>query len=90
MDERIIVYVYGADPVSQSGVCTQLRGRTEVALVDGDDPSVAHVAVVAVDEVDAHPRSRHRERDRERGFGHAVHAERRLAVEPVRRARVAE
>jgi DNA-binding NarL/FixJ family response regulator len=52
MDERIIVYVFGADPVSQSGVCTQLRGRTEVALVDGDDPSMAHVAVVAVDEVD--------------------------------------
>jgi DNA-binding NarL/FixJ family response regulator len=53
MDQRIAVFVYGADPVSQSGVCTQLRGRAEVALVDGEDPGAAHVAMVAVDEVDA-------------------------------------
>jgi DNA-binding NarL/FixJ family response regulator len=38
--------------VSQSGVCTQLRGRAEVFLIDGEDPARAQVAIVAVDEVD--------------------------------------
>jgi DNA-binding NarL/FixJ family response regulator len=52
MDERIAVYVFGADPVSQSGISTQLRGRIEVTVVEGDDPTAAQVAVVAVDEVD--------------------------------------
>ena len=45
---------------------------------------------VPVDNINGHSRARFRERDRQRCFGHAVHAERRLLAQAVRGARLAE
>ncbi len=51
MAERIAVYVYAHDPISQAGLASQLRARPEIQVVDGDiDEAV--VALVVVDEVD--------------------------------------
>ena len=52
MTERISVYVYAHDPISQAGLASQLRARPEIQVVD-DDVDLATVAVVVVDEVDA-------------------------------------
>lgn len=53
MTDRIGVYVYGDDPISQAGVATQLRGRPETFVIEGggsiDD---AAVAIVVADEMD--------------------------------------
>ena len=49
--ERIRVYVYAHDPISQAGLASQLRARPEIQVVD-DDVDRAQVAVVVVDEVD--------------------------------------
>ena len=51
MAERISVYVYAHDPISQAGLATQLRARPEILIVENDIDSAA-VAVVVVDEVD--------------------------------------
>ena len=51
MPERISVYVYAHDPISQAGLATQLRARPEILIVENDIDS-ASVAVVVVDEVD--------------------------------------
>jgi DNA-binding NarL/FixJ family response regulator len=51
MAERISVYVYAHDPISQAGLASQLRARPEIQIVDDDIDSAA-VAVVVVDEVD--------------------------------------
>jgi DNA-binding NarL/FixJ family response regulator len=51
MTERIAVYVYAHDPISQAGLASQLRARPEIQVVD-DDVDKAAVAVVVVDEVD--------------------------------------
>jgi DNA-binding NarL/FixJ family response regulator len=51
MSERISVYVYAHDPISQAGLASQLRARSEIQIVD-DDLDKAAVAVVVVDEVD--------------------------------------
>jgi DNA-binding NarL/FixJ family response regulator len=51
MAERISVYVYAHDPISQAGLASQLRARPEIQIVD-DDVDSAAVAVVVVDEVD--------------------------------------
>lgn len=51
MSERIAVYVYAHDPISQAGLASQLRSRPEVLVVD-DDLDQAAVAVVVLDEVD--------------------------------------
>lgn len=48
--ERIRVYVYAHDPISQAGLASQLRARPEVQVVD-DDVDLAQVAVVVADEV---------------------------------------
>jgi DNA-binding NarL/FixJ family response regulator len=50
--ERIRVFVYGQDPISQAGLAAQLRGRPEVLVVDEADVDRAAVAVVVADEVD--------------------------------------
>lgn len=52
MIERIRVFVYGQDPISQAGLAAQLRGRPEVLVVDEADVDRAAVAVVVADEVD--------------------------------------
>lgn len=49
--ERISVYVYAHDPISQAGLASQLRARPEISVVDNDIDAAA-VAVVVVDEVD--------------------------------------
>ncbi|HUP86645.1 MAG TPA: response regulator transcription factor [Acidimicrobiales bacterium] len=49
--ERISVYVYAHDPISQAGLATQLRARPEITIVENDIDS-AMVAIVVVDEVD--------------------------------------
>jgi len=49
--ERIRVYVYAHDPISQAGLASQLRARPEIQVVD-DDVDRAQVAVVVADEVD--------------------------------------
>ena len=51
MVERISVYVYAHDPISQAGLASQLRARPEISIVENDIDSAA-VAVVVVDEVD--------------------------------------
>jgi DNA-binding NarL/FixJ family response regulator len=49
--DRIRVYVYAADPISQAGLASQLRARPEIQVVD-DDVDRAEVAIVVADEVD--------------------------------------
>ncbi len=51
MNNRIRVYIYATDPVSQAGLASQLRTRPEIHVVD-DDIDAAEVAVVMADEVD--------------------------------------
>lgn len=52
MSERIPVFVYARDPVSQVGIAAQLRARPDVSVVDDGDVDAARVAVVVTDEVD--------------------------------------
>ena len=49
--QRIRVYVYAHDPISQAGLASQLRARPEIEVVD-DDVDRAQVAIVVGDEVD--------------------------------------
>ena len=51
LPERIRVYVYAHDPISQAGLASQLRARPEILVVD-DDVDRAQVAVVVADDVD--------------------------------------
>lgn len=53
MTERIPVHVRGLDPISESGVITQLRPRPEVELVRAMDQRPQVVAVAVADAVDA-------------------------------------
>jgi DNA-binding NarL/FixJ family response regulator len=52
MAERIAVYVYARDRVSQMGIASELRGRPEVRLLEAGDVDQAAVAVVAAEEID--------------------------------------
>ena len=52
MNERIPVFVYARDPVSQAGIASQLRARPEVVVLESDDVDSAAVAVVVADDVD--------------------------------------
>ena len=52
MSERIPVFVFARDPVSQAGVSAQLRPRPEVVLVADAEVDAAEVAIVVADEVD--------------------------------------
>ena len=52
MSERIPVFIYARDPLSQAGIASQLRGRPEVLVVDDADVDAATVALVVADEVD--------------------------------------
>ncbi len=53
MTNRIPVFVYADDPISQTGVATQLRPRPEILVID-DNVDAAVVAVVVCDNVDSH------------------------------------
>jgi DNA-binding NarL/FixJ family response regulator len=50
--ERVRVFVYADDPVSQEGVAGQLRRQRQVAVVDESGVDSAAVAVVVADAVD--------------------------------------
>lgn len=52
MADRMPVYVYARDQITQSGTASQLRGRAEIRVVDEDEIDAAAVAVVASDEAD--------------------------------------
>ncbi len=52
MSERIPVFIYARDPLSQAGIASQLRGRPEVRVVDEADVDAAAVALVVADDVD--------------------------------------
>ena len=53
MQQRIPVFVYATDPVSQAGVSAQLRGRPELYIINDRDVDSASVAIVIADDVDA-------------------------------------
>jgi DNA-binding NarL/FixJ family response regulator len=53
MPDRITVYVYAHDPLSQAGIAAQLRSRPELQVVDESGVDRALAAVVVADEVDA-------------------------------------
>ena len=50
MGERVAVFVHAADPISQAGIASQLRGRPELWVVD--DVDIAAVAVIVADDVE--------------------------------------
>ncbi|MEO5725032.1 MAG: response regulator transcription factor [Ilumatobacteraceae bacterium] len=52
MNERIAVYVYSEDPISQAGVAAQLRGRPEAYVLDEAAIDQAVVAIVVSDAID--------------------------------------
>lgn len=52
MADRIPVFVYAADPISQAGLASQLRSRPEILVVDDADVDRAAVALVSADELD--------------------------------------
>lgn len=52
MAERIPVSVCARDPISRTGVATQLRSRAEVEVVENGDAEKAEVAVVVTETVD--------------------------------------
>lgn len=52
MSAPIITYVHGADPISQAGVVSQLRGRTEVRVVEEARLDQATVAIVVTEQID--------------------------------------
>jgi DNA-binding NarL/FixJ family response regulator len=52
MEDRIPVFVYAGDPISETGIAGQLRGQPGVHLVTEADVDTAAVAIVVTDEVD--------------------------------------
>lgn len=50
---RVAVYVFGHDPILQSGVIGQLRGQPDIHLVHETDPDSARVAIIVSDAVDS-------------------------------------
>jgi DNA-binding NarL/FixJ family response regulator len=52
MEDRVPVFVYASDPISETGIAGQLRGQPGVHVVDEGDIDLAAVAIVVTDEVD--------------------------------------
>lgn len=52
MPERVTVFVYARDPISQAGIAGQLRARPEVEILGEAEVDDAQVAVLVADEVD--------------------------------------
>lgn len=50
--ERIPVYVYAEDPISEAGVCSGLRPRPEVLVVGAEEADQAKVALIIVNAMD--------------------------------------
>lgn len=53
VDSRVTVAVHATDPVSATGIATELRMRPEILMTSDNDFSSAQVAVVVADEADA-------------------------------------
>jgi len=53
MEDRIRVFVYAGDPISETGIAGQLRGQPGIQVVGDTDVDAAEVAIVVTDEVDA-------------------------------------
>jgi DNA-binding NarL/FixJ family response regulator len=53
MADRVSVFLYAGDPLSQMGIAGQLRARPELRLTEEGDVDSAQVAVVVADEIDA-------------------------------------
>jgi DNA-binding NarL/FixJ family response regulator len=53
MNDRIAVHVTATDPILETGVSSQLRGRPEIVLVDTITDHAGVVCIVITDEVDA-------------------------------------
>jgi DNA-binding NarL/FixJ family response regulator len=52
MRERLPVFVYAQDPISEAGLAAQLRCRPDILVLEQAAPDRARVAVVLADEVD--------------------------------------
>ncbi|MEA2844712.1 MAG: hypothetical protein QOJ69_2383 [Actinomycetota bacterium] len=52
MEDRIPVFVYASDPISETGIAGQLRGQPAVRVVDEADVDMAAVAIIVTDEID--------------------------------------
>jgi DNA-binding NarL/FixJ family response regulator len=52
MADRVRVAIVATDPVSRSGVRSQLRGRHTLEVADDDDAAAADVALIVVNEID--------------------------------------
>ena len=52
MEDRIPVFVYASDPISETGIAGQLRGQPAVHVVEEGDVDLAAVAIVVTDEID--------------------------------------
>jgi DNA-binding NarL/FixJ family response regulator len=50
--DRVPVYVYAHDPISEAGATSQLRPRPEIRLVSTDNLADAEVALFVVDAID--------------------------------------
>ncbi|MBA3489256.1 MAG: response regulator transcription factor [Longispora sp.] len=49
---RVPVFLYAADPISQAGLCAELRSRPEVLLVEENESTSAKVCIVALENWD--------------------------------------
>lgn len=52
MSAQVTTYVHGADPISQAGLVSQLRGRPEVRVVEEAGLDQATVAIVVTEQID--------------------------------------
>jgi DNA-binding NarL/FixJ family response regulator len=52
MTERIPIFVYARDPISEAGIAAALRGAPQLDVLADPDLDHADVAIVAADEVD--------------------------------------
>lgn len=52
MSAPVTTYVHGADPISQAGVVSQLRGRPEIRVVEEAGLDQATVAIVVTEQID--------------------------------------
>ncbi len=53
VDSRVTVAVHATDPVSATGIASELRMRPEILMTSDNDFCTAQVAVVVADDVDA-------------------------------------
>lgn len=52
MTAQVVTYIHGADPISQAGLVSQLRGRPEVRVVEEAGLNQATVAIVVTEQID--------------------------------------